>query len=83
MTRPQGILTAESGLTPARALLDHRQAKFAQRLFARPAHGQGPEGILSREGAALAARLRAASGSKPGEMPETQGLTLRAACSGL
>ena len=26
---PQGILAAESGLTPALALLDHRQARFA------------------------------------------------------
>ena len=33
---PQGTLAAENGLTPARALLDHRQARFAQRLHARP-----------------------------------------------
>ena len=29
---PQGILAVESALTPARALLEHRQARFAQRL---------------------------------------------------
>ena len=40
---------AESGFTPARALLDHRQARFAQRLYARPQGGQGPEEILERE----------------------------------
>ena len=32
---PQGII-AESGFTPARALLDHRRACFAQRLYGRP-----------------------------------------------
>ena len=62
---PQGTLAAESGLTPARALLDHRQASFAQRLYARPRDGQGRGEILSREGAPLTARLRAESGSKP------------------
>ena len=35
-TTPLGIVAAESGLTPARALLDHRQARFALRLMARP-----------------------------------------------
>ena len=30
------IVAAESGLTPARALLDHQQAGFTRRLFARP-----------------------------------------------
>lgn len=40
---PQGILAAESGLTLARALLDHRQARFAQRLHARPRVGEGLE----------------------------------------
>ena len=32
---PLGIIAAESGLTPARGLLDHRQAGFTRRLFAR------------------------------------------------
>ena len=46
---PRGIIMAESGFTPARALLDHRRARFAQRLYARPQGGQGPEEILERE----------------------------------
>ena len=33
---PRGIVTAESGLTPARPLLNHRQAGFTRRLYARP-----------------------------------------------
>ena len=28
---PQGIIAAESGLTPARVLLNRRQARFTQR----------------------------------------------------
>ena len=35
-TTPIGIVTGESGLTPARVLLDHTQARFALRLLARP-----------------------------------------------
>ena len=55
---PVGIVKAESGLTPARALLDHRQALFAQRLQSRPAGGSpGPEVIMERRGAALTDRL--------------------------
>ena len=38
---PQGIVAGESGLTPARALLNHRQARFIQRLYARPRDGGG------------------------------------------
>ena len=30
----RGIIMAESGFTPARALLDHRRARFEQRLYA-------------------------------------------------
>ena len=45
---PQGIIMAESGFTPARALLDHGQARFAQRLYARPQGVRGPEEILER-----------------------------------
>ena len=33
-TTPLGIVTAESALPPTRALLDHRQARFALRLMA-------------------------------------------------
>ena len=45
-TTPIGIVTAESALPPARALLDHRQARFALRLLARPQEGGGQEEIL-------------------------------------
>ena len=69
---PQGILAAESGLAPARALLDHRQARFSQRLFAQPVGGGGPEEILTREGAAVTTRLRAAVGTRRGETVEPQ-----------
>ena len=57
-----GIVAAESGLTPARALLDHRQARFALRLMARPRGGGGQEEILERWASALAARVRERSG---------------------
>ena len=62
---PLGIVMAESGLTPARALLNHRQARFAQRLYARPADGQGTEEILARERAAVTTRVRAAAAVRP------------------
>ena len=68
---PQGILAAESGLAPARALLDHRQARSVQRLHARPQDGGGPEEILDREGAAIT-RLRAVAGTRRGEAIEPQ-----------
>ena len=44
-TTPQGIIMAEGGFTPARALLNHRRARFAQRLYARTQGGQGPEEV--------------------------------------
>jgi len=69
---PQGILAAESGLTPARALLNHRQARFAQRLLARPQDGGGPEEILERTSGTIVSRLKAASGTKRGETVEPQ-----------
>ena len=69
---PQGTLAGESGLTPARLLLDHRQARFAQRLLVRPQDGGGPEEILERDSGAIVSRLRAASGVKPREMVEPQ-----------
>ena len=40
-TTPRGIIMAESGFTPARALLDHQRARFAQRLIARPQRVRG------------------------------------------
>ena len=45
---PQGIVAGESGLTPARALLNHRKTRFTQRLFARPRVGDGLEEVLTR-----------------------------------
>ena len=69
---PQGIMAAESGLTPARALLDNRQARFSQRIYARPRGGGGPAEILSWEGAAITTRLGAVVGSKRGETVEPQ-----------
>ena len=42
-----GIITAEGALTPASALLNHRQASFARRLHARPKNGDEPEEILT------------------------------------
>ena len=38
---PRGIVAGESGLTPARALLSHHQARFTQSLYARPCDGDG------------------------------------------
>ena len=46
---PLGVVAAESKITPAGPLLEHRQARFAQRLLARPQAGKGPEEILSRK----------------------------------
>ena len=57
---PRGIIMAESGFAPARALLDHRRDRFAQRLYARTQGGQGPEEILERE-STLTARLKEAA----------------------
>ena len=48
-----GIVTAESGLRPARALLNHGQDSFARRLHARPKDGDGPKEILERDRSAL------------------------------
>ena len=59
---PLGI-TAESGLTPDRALLNHRQARFTQRRYARPGDGGGPGEIPTGERSALTERLRPAAAS--------------------
>ena len=69
---PLGIVTAESGLTPARSLLNHRQASFARRLHVRPRDGDGLEEILERDRSALATRLRAAAALRRTETVETQ-----------
>ena len=56
-TTPLGIVAAESALPPARAFLDHRQARFALRLMARPRGGGGQEENLERR-SALTARIK-------------------------
>ena len=68
---PLSIVAAESGLIPTRALLDHRQARFAQQLLARPRE-QRPE-ILARRGSALAHRLRTSTFIQAGESAEDRG----------
>ena len=68
---PTGIIIAESGFAPARALLDHRRSRFAQHLIARPHEGQGPEEILDRI-ATIAAGLKGAAGIKSGGTVESQ-----------
>lgn len=54
---PSGIVTGESGLTPARAHLNFRQARLAQRPLTRPQSQSGPEEIMQRRGSALTERL--------------------------
>ena len=71
-TTPIGIITAESGLTPARALLDHTQARFTLRLLARPQGGGGQEEILEKRTSALTARIRERAGLKRRETCKTQ-----------
>ena len=73
---PLGIIMAESGLTPARALVNRRLAKFIQRLYAGPRGGRGPEEILTREGSAFTVSLRAAVSLRPGHTTETPGVEL-------
>ena len=67
----QGILAAESGHTPARALLDYRQSRFVQ-LHARPLRGGGPEEILECDDGAMVRKLRAAANTRQGETVEPQ-----------
>ena len=71
-TTPVGIVTAESALPPARALLDHRQASFALRLLARPADSGGQEEILLHRNSELTARIRGRCGLRRGETVEVQ-----------
>ena len=73
-TTPVGIITAESALPPARALLDHRQASFALRLMARPVGGGGQEEILEKKGSNLTARIREKCGLSRRETVEAQTL---------
>ena len=69
---PLGIVTAESGLTPTGALLDHRQAGFTRRLFARPQGEGGPEEILDRRATVHITRLRATATLRRHETAEPQ-----------
>lgn len=69
---PLGIVAAESSLTLARALPNHRHARFTQRLYARPEGGGGREEILTRERSAVTERLKAAAELHPGETVEVQ-----------
>ena len=71
-TTPVGIITAESALPPARALMDHRQASFALRLLSRPAGSDGQEEILLHKGSELTNRIRSRCGLKRGETAEIQ-----------
>ena len=71
-TTPVGIVAAESGLTPARALLDHTQARFALRLLARPQGGGGAGGDHGEENSALTARIRERAGLKRRETCKVQ-----------
>ena len=69
---PLGIVMAESKLAPAGPLLDYRQAKFTQRLMARPKdpRHQGPEEILERRGTRITERLRQSILLGPGDRQE-------------
>lgn len=58
---PLGTVAGESGLVPARALLDHRQARFGLRLLARPQNVGGQEEILERR-AELRGRIAGKTG---------------------
>ena len=69
---PLGIVAAESGLTPARALLNHRQAGFTRRLFARPQDGGGPVEILEGRSSALITHIRATAALRRHETVEAQ-----------
>ena len=71
-TTPVGIVPAESGLTPARALLDHTQVRFALRLLARLQGGGGQEEIMEKRNSALTARIRERAGLKRRETCEVQ-----------
>ena len=68
---PIGIVTAESALPPARAHLDHRKARFALRLLARPQGGGGQEEILVQN-SSLAARIKERCGLSRRETAELQ-----------
>lgn len=71
---PTGIVAAESRLAPARALLNHRQPIFAQRLPAGPQWHRGLEEIMTRRSDLTGRRrLRVATALQPGETSEMGG----------
>ena len=51
-------------------MLDYRQARFTQRLMARPKGHHGPEEILERRGTRLTERLRQSTFLGPKEKQE-------------
>ena len=57
---------------PARAILDHPQAKFTQRLSSRPSGHQGPEEVMTRRDSKITNRLRAAIALRSEETAEGQ-----------
>lgn len=79
---PLGIVAAEGKPTPVRALLNLRQARFAQRLLSRPRNQRGPEEVMERQGAALTTRLRGAATLRPGETAGGMTPVLPGQCSG-
>ena len=60
------------GFNPQESLLNHCQARFAQRLYARPQEGGGPEEILTRDRSTLTTCLRAAAALRRGDTVEPQ-----------
>ena len=79
---PLGKVTAESRLTPARALFDHRQAGFKRRLFARPQGEEGPEEILAQRDSALTKRLGATAALRRYETVGPQQWSTPRRCAG-
>jgi ribonuclease HI len=57
-------------MTPAEPLLNYRQSRYAQRLLSRPDESNGAEEILTKQGSALAERLRTVSHLAEGDVVE-------------
>jgi len=73
---PLGALMRESNLTPAAALLNHRQAQYTHRLLARPPGHGGPEEILGKHGTPLANRLLQSTGLEKEEEHEKMAMPM-------
>ena len=69
---PLETVAAESGLTPAKALLNRQQASFTRRLHTRPQNNRGPEEILERQNSALTTRIHATAALRRHETVEPQ-----------